>query len=243
MKIEYIREKPLKRVILEFFFSQDFGVTITQAGNIYGILKEVYDIEPNLVLVPPIGQSFNFKLGTLRYASSDQKRAIEFGKKFITFITIEYSKWLNLKEVILKYLLAFKEILGLSEIENIFITYQDEFTISKEAFVLEDNFNICIQDKNKWNIDYSDFSLGFVPFKDEESNRRIVFRIKSREKSDEDYVFNVDTIFSSRDNSIQVIQEELEKILELGHNLVNSYFAELLYDTKIQEKIGMKIEK
>ncbi|GAH32723.1 unnamed protein product, partial [marine sediment metagenome] len=126
----------------------------------------------------------------MRYASSDKKRAIEFGKRFITFITTEYTRWANLKDEILNNILDFKEILGLSELDKIFITYQDEFVIKKEAFVLEDNFNIWIQNKSTWDIDYSDFSLGFVPYKDKENNNKIVFRIKSREKSSEEFIFN-----------------------------------------------------
>ena len=50
-----------------------------------------------------------------------------------------------LKEEILKNLLDFKQILSLNEIENVFITYLDEFIIDIADFVLEDNFNICIQ--------------------------------------------------------------------------------------------------
>lgn len=243
MKIDFIREPPLKRVILEIYFSVDFGVTVRQASKIYENIKEVYDIEPNLVLIPPLGESFNFKLGALRYASSDKKRAIEFGKRFITFITTEYTRWANLKDEILNNILDFKEILGLSELDKIFITYQDEFVIKKEAFVLEDNFNIWIQNKSTWDIDYSDFSLGFVPYKDKENNNKIVFRIKSREKSSEEFIFNVDTVFSSRDNPVQVIKEDIEHLLDKGHNLINSHFAELLYETKIQDRIGMKIVK
>ena len=39
------------------------------------------------------------------------------------------------------------------------------------------------------------------------------------------------------------VKEDIERLLDSGHKLINSHFAELLYETKIQEKIGMKIEK
>lgn len=241
MRIEYIRNPPLKKVIIEFHFEKVFDLKISEVAVLYNRIQEIYSIEPNVGLVPVKGKSFEIRLGTLRYSDEENKKFFEIGENFVIFSTTEYSRWKILRDEILGVLFKIDDLLKGGEIINIFITYIDEFNIDKEDFVFEDNFSIKLLKMKNWKIDFSDFHLGLVPFK--ENEKKIILRIKSREDLPEKYRFSVETVFISRSIQIKMDREILKQYLDSGHDKINSYFAELIYNTQLQEKIGMKIEE
>ena len=177
----------------------------------------------------------------MRYSDEENKKFFEIGENFVIFSTTEYSRWKILRDEILGVLFKIDDLLKGGEIINIFITYIDEFNIDKEDFVFEDNFSIKLLKMKNWKIDFSDFHLGLVPFK--ENEKKIILRIKSREDLPEKYRFSVETVFISRSIQIKMDREILKQYLDSGHDKINSYFAELIYNTQLQEKIGMKIEE
>jgi len=241
MRIEYIRNPPLKKVIIEFHFEKVFDLKISEVAVLYNRIQDIYSIEPNVGLVPLKGKRFEIRLGTLRYSDELNKKSFEIGENFVIFSTTEYSRWKVLQDEILGVLFKIDDLLKGGEIINIFITYVDEFIVDKEGFVFEDNFSIRLPKKKNWKIDFSDFHLGLVPFK--ENGKKIILRIKSREDLPDIYKFSVETVFISRSIQIKTEREFLKQYIDLGHDLINSYFAELIYNTQLQEKIGMKIEE
>ena len=51
MRIEYIRNPPLKKVIIEFHFEKVFDLKISEVAVLYNRIQEIYSIEPNVGLV------------------------------------------------------------------------------------------------------------------------------------------------------------------------------------------------
>jgi len=241
MRIQYIRNPPLKKVIIEFQFEKVFELKVSAVAILYNRIQEIYNIEPNIGLFPKKGKSFRISLGTLRYSDEENKKSFEVGENFIIFSTIEYSRWEILRDEILGVLLKIDDLLKGGVIINIFITYIDEFNVEKDGFVFERNFMINLTDKPNWKIDFSDFHLGLVPFKD--NGKKVILRIKSNEDLPDNYRFSVETVFISRENQIKMDMDILKKSLDSGHELISSYFAELIYNTQLQEKIGMIIEE
>lgn len=241
MRIEYIRNPPLKKVIIEFHFEKSFDLKISEVAVLYNRIQEIYSIEPNVGLLPLKGKRFEIRLGTLRYSDEVNKKFFEIGENFVIFSTTEYSRWNVLRDEILGVLFKIDDLLKGGEIINIFITYIDEFNVDKEDFVFDDNFSIKLLKMKNWKIDFSDFHLGLVPFK--ENGKKIILRIKSREDLPDVYKFSVETVFISRSIQIKMDREILKKYLDLGHDKISSYFAELIYNTQLQEKIGMRIEE
>lgn len=241
MRIEYIRNPPLKKVIIQFHFEKVFDLKISEVAVLYNRIQDIYNIEPNMGLVPLKGKSFEIRLGTLRYSDEANKKFFEIGENFVIFTTIEYSRWDILRDEILGVLFKINDLLKGGEIINLFITYIDEFNIDKEDFVFGDNFTIKLLKKKNWKIDFSDFHLGLVPFN--ENGKKIILRIKSRENLPDKYRFSVETVYISRSIQIKMDIGILKQYLDSGHEKISSYFAELIYNTQLQEKIGMKIEE
>jgi uncharacterized protein (TIGR04255 family) len=242
MKIEFIREPPLKKVIIELHFNKNFELKVSETAELFNKIKYLYPNEPTLGLVPPRGQKFELHLSALRFSDNENEKSIEIGQNFIILTTIKYSRWENLRNETLDILFELCEILKFDEISNVFITYIDEFEVEKKKeFIFEDYFNIILQKAGKWDIDFSDFHLGLVPFR--ENNKKIVLRIRSTKDLPEIYKFSVETVFISRSNKIKFERETLTKFLDYGHDKINSYFAQLIYNTLLHNKIGMKVQE
>lgn len=240
MNIKYIRHPPLKRVILELNFTEDFQLKISDPSLIYEKIKKYFDIEPTLGLIPPKGRKFEVHLSTLRYSSTDDKRILELGSNFIVFTFNEdYTGWDTLRDIINSILNGIDEIIKFSSINNISLTYIDEFLLSKENFRINDYFNIIIS--NKINVLFDDFHLGIVPI--EEENKKVVIRLKARKGTESQYFFILESVFIARNIGFRVGSSEFLSLLNHAHQNIEYVFIVLLLDKKIQEQIGMIVEE
>lgn len=239
MRIKYIRYPPLKRVILELNFTEDFQLKVSDTSFIYDKIKRDFEIEPTLGLIPPKGRKFELHLSTLRYSNEDNKRILEIGSNFIIFtFNKDYAGWDTLRDIINNSLNGLDEVFKFSSIKNIFLTYIDDFLLSKEDFRIEDYFNIVIS--NKIEVLFNDFHLGIVPI--EKENRKGVIRLKARSGEENQYLFILESVFLGRNLGYKVGSSEFLSFLDQAHQNIEKFFIDLLLDKKIQEQIGMIVE-
>jgi len=244
MKIDYIKNPPLQKVIIEFHFPNDFALKISDASKISEALEGKYNNEPNIFLLPQItpGQEVKFPMGgNLRYSSNDNSKIINIGRNFLIFTFTKYENWELLSGQLIEILIKLHEALEIIDISKVKITYVDEFRIEKEDFKFIENFQIDIKLPGDWGLFFHDFYLGIVPF--ENDYKKMVLRLKGLGISEDNkYIFSLETLFISKNLEMKIEKEKITSYLNEAHELIEIYFIDLLNQTKLKEKIGMYLE-
>lgn len=241
-KIIKIKEIPLEKVVLRLEFSEDFDLSIGDAGVLSQKLKEFYPREPNLVLLPILkaGQQIDLPpMGPLRFFDENQN-AIEFGKNYVIFIFEEYGDWESLITKILKILSILVEILNLKQILALNLTYNDIFSIPKQNFRFKDYFTLNLKIPNNWDVLPHDLIIGIVPY--QRKNIKIVLRLRNAKgKTSDDYGFSFEAIYIHRNVLFDIKKADLNKILTNAHDYLEQYFIELITDD-FKESLGLEIK-
>lgn len=242
-KIIDIHYPPLIKVILELYFENNIELTLSEATKVFEKINKEYTREPKLVLLPPIkpGEKIDLPIGGLRYSDIDNKKVLQIGRNFIVFSFTEYSRWDELLSHLMKIILNLKDILKVAKINQLYLTYVDEFNVDVEGFSFADNFNVKIEKPENWKIHYHDYYLGIVPF--EEKGKKIVLRLKGRGIKDEKYNFTLETAFINKTETIPIEEDNLKSYLDSAHDLIISHFIDLIDNTDLKKKIGMFLEE
>jgi len=243
MKIDFISNPPLKRVVLDLQFKKEIVLTVSDASIIFDNIKEIYPEEPNLFLLPPIvpGDKIEMPMGPLRYSDENNKRILEFSRSSLRFTFTEYNNWETLRDQLLSIILTIKSIIKKKVFSRIVLTYYNEFLLEVEDFVFEENFNINLSKPESWDLKFHDIFLGIVPY--EEGNKKVVLRLRARGVKEDKYIYTLETSLINRNEEIMIERPLLTSFFNEIHDLVELYFIQLIKDTKIQKLIGMSIQE
>ncbi len=243
MKIDYMSNPPLKRVVLDLQFKKEIVLTVSDASTIFDNIKDTFSEEPNLFLLPPIvpGDKIEMPMGPLRYSDENNKRILEFSRSSIRFTFTEYNNWETLREQLLSIILPIKSIIKNEVISRVVLTYFNEFLLEVEDFVFEENFNINLSKPDSWDLKFNDIFIGIVPY--EQENKKIVLRLRARGIKDNKYIYTLETSLINRNEEILIEKSLLTSFFNEIHDLVELYFIQLIKDTNIQKIIGMSIQE
>jgi len=235
---------PLERVILEFYFNDEFNLNLTDAAKIAQNVTQ-FKREPNLVLLPKLlpNETIEFPaMGRLKFSDEENKNWLEIGKDHILFIFSEYTRWKELIFNLIENLFKLKEILKFKTLKEIRISYIDKFTFKSEDFLFEKYFTISLNKPGNWKIYPHDIFIGILPY--EEENKKLIMRLRSLpniKKDSDEFEFQLESILIDRNVNLIIEKEKLIDYLTNAHDLIITHFVEILTEEH-QKKMRLELD-
>ena len=240
-------KKSLETYIIDLEFKNEIGKI--KIGTLASLSREFvngkfYDEEPELILLPKPGASFQLGLGPLTFNDTNTKNQLQLGNNFIKIIITKYEMWgteYNKIKGIFQLLYPILENITIKDIHIACINRFDDIKKGKE-FLLKNLFTHFVE--SDLEIDYEDFHLGFVPhlLKRDEEIEKIVLKLRGISPKDSDFfLFKLESLYFKRNINIKFSDPKLLSNINHGHDFLNYLFVNSLSDS-YREKIGLSFE-
>lgn len=240
-------KKSLETYIIDLEFKNEIGKI--KIGTLASLSREFvngkfYDEEPELILLPKPGASFQLGLGPLTFNDNKTKNKLQIGNNFLKIIIQNYEKWGTEYNKIKGIFQLLYPILENTIIKGFQIACINKFDdIRKEEEFLLNNFFTHFV-KSDLKIDYEDFHLGFVPhlLKRDDEIEKIVLKLRGITPKDPDFfLFKLESLFFKRNLNVKFSDPKLLSSINYGHDFLNYLFVNSLSDN-YRKKIGLTFE-
>jgi len=240
-------KKSLEVYIIDLEFKNQIGnIKIGTLANLSQkfIDSKFYDVEPELLLLPRPGASFQLGLGPLTFNDTNTKNQLQVGNNFLKIIIKKYEKWgteYNKIKGIFQLLYPILEDITVKGFQIVCINNFDD-TKKEEEFSLSKIFTHFVNSDLK--IDYEDFHLGFVPhlLKRDDEIEKIVLKLRGIPPKDSDFfLFKLESHFFNRNLNVKFSDPKLLSSINYGHDFLNYLFVHSLSEN-YRKKIGLTFE-
>ncbi len=240
-------KKSLETYIIDLEFKNELGkIKIGSIANLSQefVKSKFYDEEPEFILLPKPGASFQLGLGPLTFYDNNTKNKLLVGNNFLKIIIEKYEKWgteYNKIKGIFQLLSPFLEDITIKDFQIACINSFDDIR-KEEEFLLNNFFTHFV--KSDLKIDYEDFHLGFVPhlLKRDDEIEKIVLKLRGVLPKDSDFfLFKLESLFFKRNLNVKFSDPKLLSNINYGHDFLNYLFVNSLSDS-YREKIGLSFE-
>jgi len=240
-------KKSLEAYIIDLEFKNEIGKI--KIGTLASLSREFvkgkfYDKEPELILLPKPGGSFQLGLGPLTFNDNNTKNKLQVGNNFLKIIIEKYEKWgteYNKIKGIFQLLYPILEDITIKGFQIVCINNFNDIR-KEEEFLLNNIFTHFVESELK--IDYEDFHLGFVPhlLKRDDEIEKIVLKIRGIPPKDSDFfLFKLESLFFKRNLNVKFSDPKLLSNINYGHDFLNYLFVNSLSDS-YRKKIGLSFE-
>jgi len=229
-KIVKFGNKTLQNFYVNLSFEEKFRfLEIRNLAQLLEKTKTLYPVFPKIGLFPQLPQETTINIGPLTFFDEENMNSVQIGQDFIIFSFKEYSSWRKELKKILSFLKIASEELSLPKIRKIVMTYVNQFKIPKFDFNFNDYFSYPIFDKSVgWNTHFHDIFLGIVPYEETTETKikkKGVLRFKSGVAIQEDLIFNLESVFSYENISVDCSNGLLVTYLDDAHRCVIDIFV------------------
>lgn len=240
-------KKSLETYFIDLEFKNEIGKI--KIGTLANLSREFaqgkfYDEEPELILLPKPGASFQLGLGPLTFNDNKTKNKLQVGNNFLKIIIEKYEKWSTEYNKIKGIFQLLYPILGDITIKGFQIACINKFDDirKEEEFLLKNFFTHFVESDLK--IDYEDFHLGFVPhlLKRDDEIEKIVIKLRGLPPKDSDFfLFKLESLFFKRNLNVKFSDPKLLSSINYGHDFLSYLFVNSLSDS-YRKKIGLSFE-
>jgi len=240
-------KKSLETYIIDLEFKNEIGKI--KIGTLANLSREFvqgkfYDEEPELILLPKPGASFQLGLGPLTFNDNKTKNKLQVGNNFLKIIIEKYEKWATEYNKIKRIFQLLYPILGDITIKGFQIACINKFDDirKEEEFLLKNFFTHFVESDLK--IDYEDFHLGFVPhlLKRDDEIEKIVIKLRGLPPKDSDFfLFKLESLYFKRNLNAKFSDPKLLSNINYGHDFLSYLFVNSLSDS-YRKKIGLSFE-
>ncbi len=240
-------KKSLETYIIDLEFKNEIGKI--KIGTLASLSQELvqgrfYDEEPELLLLPRPGVSFQLGLGPLTFNDTSTKNQLQVGSNFLKIILKRYEKWgteYNKIKEIFQLLYPILEDITIKGFQIACINKFDDIR-REEGFLLSNFFTHSVESDLK--IEYEDFHLGFVPhqLKRDDEIEKIVLKLRGNPPKDSDFfLFKLESLFFKRNLNVKFSDPKLLSSINYGHDFLNYLFVNSLSDI-YRKRIGLSFE-
>lgn len=240
-------KKTLETFIIDLEFKNEIGKI--KIGSLANLSREFvkgkfYDEEPELILLPRPGVSFQLGLGPFTFVDTNNKNQLQVGSNFLKIIIKRYETWgteYNRIKEIFQLLYPILEDITIKGFQIASINKFDDIR-KEEGFLLNKFFTHYVESDLK--IDYEDFHLGFVPHivKRDDEIEKIVLKLRGNPSKDSDFfLFTLESLFFKRNLNVQFSDPKLLSSINYGHDFLNYLFVNSLSEI-YRKKIGLTFE-
>jgi len=240
-------KKSLEAYIIDLEFKNEVGkIKISTLASLSQELVngKFYDVEPELLLLPRPGVSFQLGLGPLTFNDTNTKNQLQVGSNFLKIIIEKYEKWgteYNKIKDIFRLLNPILEDITIKGFQIACINSFDDINYEEE-FLLNNFFTHFVESKLK--INYEDFHIGLVPhiIKGDDELEKIVIKLRGNPPKDPDFfLFKLESLFFKRNINLKISDPKLLSNINYGHDFLSYLFVNSLSDS-YRKKIGLTFE-
>ncbi|KKM94398.1 hypothetical protein LCGC14_1198730 [marine sediment metagenome] len=240
-------KKSLEVYIIDIEFKNEVGKikinTLASLSQEFANGK-LFDIEPELLLLPKPGSLFELGLGPLTFNDADTKNQLQIGRNFLKIIIKKYETWGIEYDKIKKIFQLLYPIMEDITIKGFQIACINNFDDIKQedAFKLSNYFTHFVE--SELDIEYEDFHLGFVPhiLKNEEEFEKIILKLRGiPPKASDFFLFKLESLFFKRNLNVKLSDPKLLREINHGHDFLSYLFVYSL-SKSYRDKIGLTFE-
>ncbi|MBD3351075.1 MAG: TIGR04255 family protein [Candidatus Lokiarchaeota archaeon] len=244
----WLGSPPLLMFNLLIKFEKDIKVLLSDGKTISQCVQKYYQNEPSLQMSRQKEIKIPTKLFAgqgLTYSDNEGKNSFTVGKDFLRFQFKQYPNWNTILKQVSDILFKLKGELGLKVIAEISLLYIDRFIVKNKNNVINKNFNLEIEFPLSYEIDYTDFTFGYVvkKTKDMKFIQRLKGRVNEKELEENQIYYILENDYRCNKNIQISTIDNFKKFITSIHDEINDYFIDLIKD-KIgsDQRYGLQID-